>query len=128
MKDFEKMAKIVLEERKKSEKELQERADEIIERAIKFFEDILVESVHIEIKGKSDNTIGVYSGKKEKGGVINVTDKERVFGIVKDILTSEDSKMEQYFTISVNPEDILIRLKDNAWTKKEEIFLLFSFI
>ena len=61
-------------------------------------------------------------------GVINVTDKERVFGIVKDILTSEDSKMEQYFTISVNPEDILIRLKDNAWTKKEEIFLLFSFI
>ena len=47
-------------------------------------------------------------------GVINVTDKERVFGIVKDILTSEDSKMEQYFTISVNPEDILIRLKDNA--------------
>lgn len=67
MKDFEKLAKIVLEERKKSEKELQESADEIIERAIEFFEDILVESVHIEIKGKSNNTIGVYSGKKEKG-------------------------------------------------------------
>lgn len=128
MKDFEELTKIVLERRKKSEEELQERADEIIERAIEFFEDILVESVHIEIKGESDNTIEVYSGKKEKGGVINVTDKERVFGIVKDILKSEDSKMEQYFTIIVNPEEILIRLKDNAWTKKEEIFLLFSFI
>ena len=127
MKDFEKMAKKVLEERKKSEKEQQEKAEKIIEKAIKFFEDIGVESVHIEIKGESSNTIAVYSGKKEKGGVINVPDKESVFDIVKDILISENSKIRQYFTISVNPESILIRLKDNAWTKKEEIFLLFSF-
>ena len=128
MKDFEKQVKKVLEERKKLEKEQQERAEEIIERAIRFFEDIGVESVHIEIENETSNTIEVYSGKKEQGGVINVKDKERVFGIVMDILTSEDSKMEQYFTISVNPEDILIRLKDNAWTKKGGMFLLFSFI
>ena len=114
MKDFEKMAKKVLEERKKSEKEQQEKAEKIIEKAIKFFEDIGVESVHIEIKGESSNTIAVYSGKKEKGGVINVPDKESVFDIVKDILISENSKIRQYFTISVNPESILIRLKDNA--------------
>ena len=37
MKDFEKQVKKVLEERKKLEKEQQERAEEIIERAIRFF-------------------------------------------------------------------------------------------
>ena len=114
MRDFEKMAKKVLEERKKSEKEQQEKAEEIIEKAIKLFEDIGVESVHIEIDSEKCNTIAVYVGKKEKGGVTQVQDAKEVIDIVKDILTSEDSKISQYFTISVNPESILIRLKDNA--------------
>ena len=129
MRDFERIARKVLEERKKSEKEQQEKAEKIIEKAIKLFEDIGVESVHIEIKDEPENKIAVYSGKKEEGEVINIPDKESVLGIVKDILTSEDSKISQYFTIIINPESILIRLKeDNAWIKKEEIFLLFSFI
>lgn len=126
MKDFEKQVKKVLEERKKLEKEQQERAEEIIERAIRFFEDIGVESVHIEIENETSNTIVVYSGKKEKGGCI--TAPYRVFDIVTDILSSEDNKISKYFNISINSKSILLRLKDNAWTKKGGMFLLFSFI
>lgn len=115
MRDFERIARKVLEERKKSEKEQQEKAEKIIEKAIKLFEDIGVESVHIEIKDEPENKIAVYPGKKEEGEVINIPDKESVLDIVKDILTSEDSKISQYFTIIINPESILIRLKeDNA--------------
>ena len=126
MRDFEKQVKKVLEERKKLEKEQQERAEEIIERAIRFFEDIGVESVHIEIENETSNTIAVYSEKKEKGGCI--TAPYRVFDIVIDILSSEDNKISKYFNISINSKSILLRLKDNAWTKKGGMFLLFSFI
>lgn len=112
MRDFEKQVKKVLEERKKLEKEQQERAEEIIERAIRFFEDIGVESVHIEIENETSNTIAVYSEKKEKGGCI--TAPYRVFDIVIDILSSEDNKISKYFNISINSKSILLRLKDNA--------------
>ena len=61
MRDFEKMAKKALEERKNSEKELQERAEEIVERAIEFFKDIAVKSVHIEI----DSNFNKFNNSKQ---------------------------------------------------------------
>lgn len=116
MKDFEKLAKKALEERKNLKKELQESAEEIVEKAIEFFKDIAVKSVHIEINSKK--TLAVYVGKKERGGTWAVKDAEKVFKIVRDILTSEDDKMCQYFAIKESQESIEIVLKDNAWMKK----------
>lgn len=114
MKDFEKLAKKALEERKNLKKELQESAEEIVEKAIEFFKDIAVKSVHIEIDSKKCNTLAVYVGKKERGGTWAVKDAEKVFKIVRDILTSEDDKMCQYFAIKESQESIEIVLKDNA--------------
>ena len=112
MKDFEKLAKKALEERKNLKKELQESAEEIVEKAIEFFKDIAVKSVHIEINSKK--TLAVYVGKMERGGTWAVKDAEKVFKIVRDILTSEDDKMCQYFAIKESQESIEIVLKDNA--------------
>lgn len=120
MKDFEKLAKKALEERKNLKKELQESAEEIVEKAIEFFKDIAVKSVHIEINSKK--TLAVYVGKKERGGTWAVKDAEKVFKIVRDILTSEDDKMCQYFAIKESQESIEIVLKDNSWRKKGGIF------
>lgn len=111
MKDFEEMITEVLKERKKLEKEQQELAENIIGTAIKEFANISVESVHIEIK---DNQIAIYAGEKENAQVTHVCNENELFDVVRDILSSEDNKINKYFNIGINSKSILLRLKDNA--------------
>ena len=116
MKDFEEMITEVLKDRKKLEKEQQELAENIIGTAIKEFANISVESVHIEIK---DNQIAIYAGEKENAQVTHVCNENELFDVVRDILSSEDNKINKYFNIGINSESILLRLKyKKAWTKK----------
>ena len=119
MKDFEEMITEVLKERKKLEKEQQELAENIIGTAIKEFANISVESVHIEIDSSKDNQIAIYAGEKENAQVTHVCNENELFDVVRDILSSEDDKINKYFDIGMNSESILLRLKyKKAWTKK----------
>lgn len=111
MKDFEEMITEVLKERKKLEKEQQELAENIIGTAIKKFANISVESVHIEIDSSKDNQIAIYAGEKENAQVTHVCNENELFDVVRDILSSEDDKINKYFDIGMNSESILLRLK-----------------
>ncbi len=111
MKDFEEMITEVLKERKKLEKEQQELAENIIGTAIKEFANISVESVHIEIDSSKDNQIAIYAGEKENAQVTHVCNENELFDVVRDILSSEDDKINKYFDIGMNSESILLRLK-----------------
>lgn len=123
MKDFEEMIQKVLKERQeKLEKVIRESAENIIEKAIEHFGDIGVESVYIEIDSKREDSMLIYSekNKNKMDGRIYVPYREKVLNIVEEILSSEDSKISQYFHISKDSTKILIQKKDNVWTKKEE--------
>ena len=111
MKDFEEMITEVLKERKKLEKEQHELAENIIGTAIKEFANISVESVHIEIDSSKDNQIAIYAGEKENAQVTHVCNENELFDVVRDILSSEDDKINKYFDIGMNSESILLRLK-----------------
>ena len=95
MKDFEEMITEVLKERKKLEKEQQELAENIIGTAIKEFANISVESVHIEIDSSKDNQIAIYAGEKENAQVTHVCNENELFDVVRDILSSEDDKINK---------------------------------
>ena len=129
MKGLEELTKKVLKEREELEKGQQELAEEIIGTAINIFGDISVKSVKIEIDNSINKEIAIYLGKEKKESFARLIYGKKVFNNIINILTSEYSKMEQYFTINVDPgSSIVINLKGNAWMKKGEIFLLFSFI
>jgi len=129
MKGLEELTKKVLKEREELEKGQQELAEEIIGTAINIFGDISVKSVKIEIDNSTNKEIAIYLGEEKKESFARLIYGKKVFNNIINILTSEYSKMEQYFTINVDPgSSIVINLKGNAWTKKGEIFLLFLFI
>lgn len=117
MKDFEEMIQKVLKERQeKLEKVIRESAENIIEKAIEHFGDIGVESVYIEIDSKREDSMLIYSekNKNKMDGRIYVPYREKVLNIVEEILSSEDSKISQYFHISKDSTKILIQKKDNV--------------
>lgn len=115
MKDFEEMIQKVLKERQeKLEKVIRELAENIIEKAIEHFGDIGVESVYIEIDSKREDSMLIYSEKNKMDGRIYVPYREKVLNIVEEILSSEDSKISQYFHISKDSTKILIQKKDNV--------------
>lgn len=115
MKDFEEMIQKVLKERQeKLEKVIRESAENVIEKAIEHFGDIGVESVYIEIDSKREDSMLIYSEKNKMDGRIYVPYREKVLNIVEEILSSEDSKISQYFHISKDSTKILIQKKDNV--------------
>ena len=115
MKDFEEMIQKVLKEREEFEKKQQKLAEDIIDTAINFFADIRVKSVRIEIDSSTNKEIAFYLGEEKKESLARLIYGKKVFNNIINILTSEYSKMEQYFTINVDPgSSIVINLKGNA--------------
>ena len=115
MKGLEELTKKVLKEREELEKGQQELAEEIIGTAINIFGDISVKSVKIEIDNSTNKEIAIYLGEEKKESFARLIYGKKVFNNIINILTSEYSKMEQYFTINVDPgSSIVMNLKGNA--------------
>lgn len=115
MKDFEKEIKATLKNReaKKWEKLIKNHAEEVICTAIEMFGATDVKCVHIALFEK----VVIYSSQETKRYGEDERYKSydfwtKTFEKVKNILESEDSKIEPYFHVSVDGNQILLELKE----------------